>query len=109
MTDVGRIRELAACDMHAPAIARELGIDPRLVAYHARRAGFGIFKARRNVTKRERERMEFLARNGKSRAEIAADLGRDKATVKRNLRRKRPQYPSYPQAFPRDAQTVNAV
>jgi IS30 family transposase len=109
MTSVDRIREMAASDMHVCAIARELGCCHQLVSHHARRAGIGIFKVKRNVTKREVERMDFLARNGKSRAEIAADLGRDKATVKRHLRKKRPHYPTYPQADRMSTERERAV
>jgi transposase-like protein len=41
-----RIRELAAAGLHCAAIARALGIDRQLVAYHARTAGIEMPEGR---------------------------------------------------------------
>jgi len=108
MSEAEQLRHLAALGMTVAEIARQLGTYHAWVTRRAAKLGIAVTRGKRNVRPAQRERMAFLKRNGKSLSQIAADLSLDRSTVKRNLK-KRPRYPTCAQAFPRDAQSVNAV
>jgi transposase len=70
-------------------IAKRFGKDPSMVSYWMKKYGLTSAYAEKHAARRgiEREQLEGLVEGGLSIAEIAAEVGRSKATVRHWLRR----------------------